>query len=103
MEVVIREALYISLMDGERIIRQGTAGIQRGNSVFFYDTTKTTAVGFDKNFVMGAKNLFQVQQVLQEEVISIKVLEEFLREARPPEITPQTWNKIRERLLALKE
>lgn len=103
MDVVVKETLYISFWDGERVIRQNTFGTQRGNFVFFYDTTKTVAVGFDKNFVMGAKNLFQVQQGLQEEMIPLRSLEDFFKEGRPAEVSQQVWDKIRERLFAMKE
>lgn len=72
MDVAVKETMYVSINGKEYVVRQETKGVQRGQVIYFYDATKTVAIGFDKNFCVNTKTMFQVARTMDEREVSIK-------------------------------
>ena len=49
MDIKLKEPLYILSNGKEYIVRQGTVGVEKNRIVFFYDATKTSAIGFSRD------------------------------------------------------
>lgn len=87
MEIRNKEPLFI-IQDGkEYVVRQGTVGVERKRIVFFYDTTRTAAVGYSRDFCLDSPDLFSVSRVLTDKEVSLrdvkKVMEKHYDEFSP--------------------
>lgn len=72
MEIRLRENVYAS----DKLIPRGTIGIIRKNVVYFYDTTKTTTIGFDRDTCFINKELFSVNRNLSDREISVRQIQD---------------------------
>nr|UVY15555.1 MAG: hypothetical protein [Bacteriophage sp.] len=72
MEIRNKESLFI-IQDGkEYVVRQGTVGVERKRIVFFYDTTRTAAVGYSRDFCLDSPDLFSVSRNLTDKDVSLR-------------------------------
>lgn len=72
MEIRNKEVLYISAGGSEYVVRQGTVGVERNRIVYFYDNTRTQAVGFSREFCLENHQMFQVSRTLADKEIPIR-------------------------------
>lgn len=72
MDIKIREPLYLQSGNTEYIVRQGTSGIDRNKVVFFYDNTRTMAVGFSRDFCLENPQMFQVSRTIADRSVSLR-------------------------------
>lgn len=83
MDIKLREPLHILSNGKEYIVRQGTVGVEKNRIIFFYDTTKTAAVGFFRDYCLENPQAFQVSRTLADKEVSkrdvLKILEEYNR------------------------
>jgi len=71
MDIRIKESLIIKCGGMEYNIRSGTLGVERDKIVFFYDTTKTQAVGFPRSFCVE-NPMFTISRNLSDRELSLK-------------------------------
>ena len=50
MDIRNKEPMFITQDGKEYVVRQGTVGVERKRIIFFYDTTRTVAVGYARDF-----------------------------------------------------
>lgn len=72
MDIRIKEGLFIHQAGGNNIIRQGTCGVEKDKVVYFYDVTKTIAVGFSRDFCLENPHIFQVSRAITDKDISMR-------------------------------
>lgn len=83
MDIRVKESLHILSNGKEYIVRPGTVGVEKNHIVFFYDTTKTSAIGFSRDYCLENPQTFQVSRTLSDKEVSkrdvLKILEEYNR------------------------
>lgn len=83
MDIRVKEPLYILSNNKEYVVRPGTVGVEKNRVVFFYDTTRTSAIGFSRDYCMENPHTFQVAKTLSDKEVSqkdvFKVLDEYSR------------------------
>lgn len=72
MEIRIKEPLYIVQQGKEYIVRPGTVGVEKNKVVFFYDVTRTSAVGYPREYCLENPQTFQVSRNLTDREVSIR-------------------------------
>lgn len=97
MDVKIKEPLYI-LGDKEYVVRPGTTGVERNKVLFFYDGTRTTAVGFTRDFCLENPQMFQVSKTLSDKEVSIR---DVLRIIDESNLSPDEANSLYQRIKTL--
>ena len=83
MDIRIKEPLYILNRGQEYVVRPVTIGIEKNRVVFFYDTTRISAVGFSRDYCMENPQTFQVAKTLSDKEVSqkdvLRILDEYGR------------------------
>lgn len=83
MDIRVKEPLYILSQGQEYVVRPGTVGVEKNRVVFFYDTTRTSAVGFSRDYCIENPQTFQVAKTLSDREISqrdvLKILDGYAR------------------------
>lgn len=83
MDIRLKEPLYILANNKEYVVRQGTVGVEKNRVVFFYDNTRTSAVGFSRDYCLENPQTFQVARTLSDKEVSqrdvFKILEAYDR------------------------
>lgn len=83
MDIRVKEPLYILSRGQEYVVRPGTVGVERSRTVFFYDTTRTSAVGFSRDYCIENPQTFQVAKTLSDKEVSqrdvLRILDEYNR------------------------
>lgn len=81
MDIRIKEPLYIFSNNREYVVRPGTIGVEKNRVVFFYDTTRTSAIGFSRDYCIENPQTFQVAKTLTDREVSqrdvLKILDEY--------------------------
>ena len=72
MDIRIKEPLYIISQNQEHVVRAGTVGVERNRVVFFYDTTRTSAVGFSRDYCLENPQTFQVSRTLSDKEVPVR-------------------------------
>ena len=72
MDIRIKEPLYICHNGQDYIVRQGTVGVERKKVVYFYDVTRTVAVGYSRDFCLETPTLFQVSRNITDREVPIR-------------------------------
>lgn len=72
MDIKIREPLYTSVNGQEYVVRPGTIGVEKNRVVHFHDVTKTTSVGFSRDFCLDNPQMFQVAKTLSDREVSVR-------------------------------
>lgn len=102
MKVSLRESLFISTASGEYIVRKGATGVRRSGTLFFYDNTKTVAVGFSQQDCEEDHFLFQVARTLDEPEIPMRDVVALVDRLTPEELQRPNFKEIlKERLNSL--
>ena len=102
MEVTIRETVYVSNGVNEYIVRQDTSGVERGQLVFFYDATKTVAIGFNKDFCVEQQSMFRVKRVITDREVSVKQVIRLIDNFTPEMLThPEGLRYLKEQITSL--
>lgn len=83
MDIRVKEPLYILSHGQEYVVRPGTVGVDKNKVVFFYDTTRTVATGFSRDYCVENPQTFQVSRTLTDKEVSqkdvLKILDEYNR------------------------
>lgn len=83
MDIRIKEPLYILANNKEYVVRPGTVGVEKNRVVFFYDNTRTFAIGFSRDYCLENPQTFQVAKTLSDKEVSqrdvFKILDEYNR------------------------
>ena len=96
MDIRVKEPLYIISSNREYVVRPGTIGVEKNRVVFFYDNTRTSAVGFSRDFCVENPQLFQVAKTLADREISQRDILKLLDECNRGECSlPELYNKIK--------
>lgn len=81
MDIRVKEPLYLLSSDKEYTVRPGTVGVEKNRVVFFYDTTKTSAVGFSRDYCLENPQTFQVAKTLSDREVPqrdvLKILDDY--------------------------
>lgn len=72
MDIRIKEPLYILHNGQDYVVRQGTVGVERKKVVYFYDVTRTVAVGYSRDFCLEATSLFQVSRNITDREVPVR-------------------------------
>ena len=83
MDIRIKEALVIKNAGSEYSVRSGTLGVEKNRIVFFYDTTKTQAVGFSREFCLE-NPMFVVSRNLSDRELSLKDVLAVVEQVKDP-------------------
>lgn len=81
MDIRIKEPLYLLSGDKEYTVRPGTVGVEKNRVVFFYDATRTSAIGFSRDYCLENPQTFQVAKTLSDKEVPqrdvLKILDEY--------------------------
>lgn len=83
MDIRIKESLIIKCGGMEYSVRSGTLGVERDKIVFFYDTTKTQAVGFPRELCVE-NPMFKVSRTLSDRELSLKDVLSVIEKVKDP-------------------
>lgn len=72
MDIRVKEPLYITQEGKEYIVRPGTVGVEKNKVVFFYDVTRTAAVGFSRDYCIENPKTFEVSRTLSDKEVSVR-------------------------------
>lgn len=72
MDIRVKEPLYIHTQGQEYVVRPGTIGVEKNRVVFFYDSTRTSAVGFARDYCLENPHTFQVARTMSDMEVSRK-------------------------------
>lgn len=72
MDIRIREPLYLIQQGKDYIVRASTVGVEKNHIMFFYDTTKTNAVGFSRDFCIDNPQMFSISRTLTDKDVSVR-------------------------------
>lgn len=72
MDIRVKEPLYILHQGQEYTVRPGTVGVERNKVIFFYDVTRTAAVGYSREYCLENPQTFQVSRTLSDKEVSVK-------------------------------
>ena len=72
MEILIRETMYVTQNGQDYVIGHSTIGVERKNIIYFYDTTKTVAVGFTLAYCKENRNLFLLNRSITDREVSVR-------------------------------
>lgn len=96
MDIRLKEPLYILFNDREYVVRPGVTGVEKNKVVFFYDSTKTSAVGFSRDYCIENPQTFQVTRTLSDREISLRDVLKLIDESGlPSEKTEELYQKIK--------
>lgn len=96
MDIRIREPLYLLHSGQEYIVREGTVGVEKNKVVFFFDVTKTSAVGFSRDFCLENTQMFQVSRTLSDKDVSVRDVLKVIDESNlTSEQTHELYMKIK--------
>lgn len=98
MDIKIKEPLYLAINGQQYVVRQGTNGVERNRVVYFYDITKTFAVGFSRDYCLDNPHTFQVAKTLSDKEVYVRDVLRVIDEANLPE---QKMLAIQERIKSL--
>lgn len=102
MDVSLKETVYVSVNGQEHVVRQQTLGTLRGKVVYFYDTTRTVAVGFHKSFCIENPVMFQIQRNLSERDVPLKEVLKVIGEVSSEDLrNPDTLRILAEKIKSL--
>lgn len=94
MTIKNKETFYIFADNTEHIVRQGTVGVEKHKVVYFYDVTKSTAVGFARSFCLENHNLFSVSRNIEDVEVPKKDVLEILAKTLPNDIYASVETQI---------
>ena len=81
MDIRIKEPLYVLTRNQEYVVRPGTIGVEKNRVVFFYDNTRTFAVGFSRDYCIENPQTFNIAKTLSDKEVSkrdiLKILDEY--------------------------
>lgn len=81
MDIRIKEPLYVLTHNQEYVVRPGTIGVEKNRVVFFYDNTRTFAVGFSRDYCIENPQTFNIAKTLSDKEVSkrdiLKILDEY--------------------------
>ena len=72
MDIKVTEPLYVRNGGVEHVVRPGTSGTEKNKVVYFYDVTRSVAVGFAKDFCLENPQVFQVSRTLTDKEVSLR-------------------------------
>lgn len=72
MDITIREPVYIVCDGQEYVVRPGTTGVEKDRVSFFYDCTRTVAVGFSRDYCLDNPKAFSVSKTILDKEVSLK-------------------------------
>ncbi len=98
MDVKVKERLHILVSNHEYVVGPGTTGIERNRVVFFYDNTRTSAVGFSRDYCLENPQTFQVSRTLSDKDVPLK---DVLRVVDESGLSPVDIINLYERLKSL--
>ena len=83
MDIRVKEPIYINCKGQEYVIRPGTIGVDKNKVVYFYEVTRSSSVGFSRDFCMENPQIFLVSRTLSDKEVSqrdvFKILDEYNR------------------------
>lgn len=96
MDIRVKEPLYILSQGQEYVVRPGTVGVEKNKVVFFYDTTRTSAVGFSRDYCLENPHTFQVAKTLSDKEVPIRDVLRIIDESDlSSELTKNLYQKIK--------
>lgn len=98
MDIKVKEPLHILVNNHEYVVRPGTTGVERNRVVFFYDNTRTSAVGFSRDYCLENPQTFQVSRTLTDKDVPLK---DVLRVVDESGLSPVDTINLYERLKSL--
>ena len=72
MDIRVKEAIYIQCNGCDYIIRPNTIGTERKRIVYFPDNTRTTSVGFSRDFCLENTQMFSISRKISDREVSLK-------------------------------
>ena len=84
MDIRIKESLFLRNGSQEYVVRCGSIGAEHNKVVYFYDVTKSMAVGFPRQFCIENPQMFQVSRTLSDREVSVNDVIKGLKEMNLP-------------------
>lgn len=72
MDIRVKEPLYAMQHGSQYVVRPGTVGVEKNKIVYFYDVTKTVAVGVSRDFCLENPQIFQLSKTLSDKDIPLR-------------------------------
>ena len=79
------------------MVRPGTVGVERNKVVFFYDVTRTAAVGYSRDYCLENPYTFAVSKTLADREVRATDVIKILRET----LSAQQMNEIEMKIKSL--
>ena len=98
MTIRVKDTLYGKEGGNSFIVRQGTIGVERDKIVYFYDNTKSMAIGFPRDVCLNTPALFSVQRTIEDREVSVRDVVKIVENAR---ITKDVMDEITTEILSL--
>lgn len=98
MDITIKEPLYILQQGHEYVVRPGTVGVERNRVVFFYDSTRSNAVGFSRDYCTDNPQTFQISRTLNDKEVSLRDVLKVIEECG---LSPQQTCQLMEQVKSL--
>lgn len=98
MDIKVKEAIHVLHQGQEYIIRPGTIGVERNRIVFFHDVTRTTAVGYSREYCLENPQTFSISRTLSDKEVSVN---DVLKVVRELPLNPQLMGEVEMKLKSL--
>lgn len=94
MDIKVKEALYIETLGTQYVVRAGTTGVEKKKIVYFYDNTRTCAVGFPRDLCLE-NPMFAVTRTITDREVSLKDVLSVIEYIAEPELREIITDKIK--------
>lgn len=84
MDIRIKEGLFLRNGNQEYMVRSGSVGTEHNKVVYFYDVTKTIAVGFSRQFCEETPQMFQISRTLSDREVPVSDVIKGIKELNLP-------------------
>lgn len=98
MDIRVREPLYITSQGQDYVVRPGTVGVERNKVVYFYDVTRTAAVGYSRTYCLENPQTFSVSKTLSDKEVPVSDVLKVLKDCPLP---PHIFEELQERIKSL--
>ena len=72
MDIKVKESIYVQCDGHEYMVRPNTTGTERKRIVYFPDNTRTTSVGFSRDFCLENPQMFSISRNITDREVSLK-------------------------------
>lgn len=93
MDIRLKEALYLKNSGTQYIVRAGAIGVEDKKVVYFYDNTRTCAVGFPRDFCLE-NPMFSITRTINDREVFLKDVLKVIEDIKDSELRESLIDKI---------